>query len=96
MRSAFDISVLDKVVLAVEQTAHVNPADIATDTRLVDDLGLGRFGLLKLAIYLEEAFDLELPDEVIARFLTVADVSYFSRRYFRDFQSPLPVVAIAA
>jgi len=67
------------------------------NTKLVDDWGLGRFGLLKLAIYLEEAFDLELPDEAIARFLTVADiVSYFSRRYFRDFQSPLPVVAIAA
>jgi len=97
MRSAFDSSVLDKVVLAIKQTAHVNPADIATDTRLADDLALGRFGRMKLAIYLEEGFDLELPNEVVARFVTVADiVGYFSRRYFRDFQSPLPAVAIAA
>ena len=60
-------------------------------------MGLGRFGLLKLAISLEAVFDLELADEVVARFVTVADiVSYFSRRYFRDFQTPLPAVAIAA
>lgn len=97
MRSAFDSSVLDKVTLAIEQTIHVNPADVTTGTRLVDDLALGKFGRMKLAIYLEEVFDLELPNEVIARFVTVADiVSYFSRHYFRDYQSPLPAVAIAA
>jgi len=43
---------------------------------------------------LEEVFDLELPNDVVRRFVMVADiVSYFSRRYFRDYQSRLPSVA---
>lgn len=51
---------------------------------------------MRLAIYLEEIFAPELPNEVVPQFVTVADiVDYFSRRYFRDFQSPLPAVAIA-
>lgn len=85
MGSAFESSALDKVSVPMAQTVHLSPADIAMNTELVDDLSL------------EEAFDLELPDEAISRLPLVADiVSYFSRRYFRNFQSPLPVVAIAA
>jgi len=94
MGSAFDSSVLDKVALAVEQTARVSPAEVTIDTRLADDLRLGRLGRMRLAMNLEEVFDLELPNDVVARFVTVADiVNYFSRRYFRDYQSRLPAVA---
>ena len=97
MTSAFDGFVLGKVALAIEQVTRIDPADISRGTRLTDDLALGRFARLRLAVCLEEAFDLELPNEVAARFVTVGDiVGYFSRRYFRDFQSPLPAVAIAA
>jgi len=95
MGSAFDSSVLDKVTLAVEQTTRVDPAEITADTRLADDLALGRFGRMRLAIQLEEVFDLELPNDVVARFVTVADiVNYFSRRYFRDYQARLPAFAV--
>jgi len=94
MGSAFDTSVLDGVTLAIEQTTHIDRAEITTDTRLADDLELGRFGRMRLAMYLEEVFDLELPNEVVGRFVTVADiVSYYSRRYFRDYQSRLPAFA---
>ena len=92
MQSAFDRSVLDKVGLALEQATRIDPAGISTGTRLADDLGLGRFGRLRLAICLEEVFDLELPDEVVARFVTVADVvTYFSSHYFSDAQSATPI-----
>lgn len=94
MGSAFDNSVLDQVALAIEQTTHIDPADITADTRIVDDLGLGRFGRMRLAMYLEEAFDLELSNEAVGRFVTVADiVSYYSRRYFRDYQARVPAFA---
>ena len=85
MQTAFDGSVLRMVVLSVEQTIYTARAQITSATRLVDDLGLSRFDFLKLAIYLEEAFDLELPDEALRRFVTLGDiVKYLSRRYFRD------------
>ncbi|MBV8575402.1 MAG: hypothetical protein JOZ58_10255 [Acetobacteraceae bacterium] len=85
MQAAFDGSVLRRVVLSVEQTIYTAGARINSATRLVDDLGLSRFDFLKLAIYLEEAFDVELPDEALRRFVTIGDiVKYLSRRYFRD------------
>jgi acyl carrier protein len=95
MTSAFDGFVLNRVTLAIGQIAHIVPANILGGARLTEDLALGRFGRLRLAVYLEEAFDLELPNEVVAQFVTVSDiVGYFSRRYFRD--SPSPVRAAAA
>jgi acyl carrier protein len=94
MGSVFDSSVFDKVARAIEQTTYISPAEVTTNTRLVDDLALGRFGRMRLAINLEELFDLELPNDVVARFVTVADiVNYFSRHYFRDYQFRLPVAA---
>jgi acyl carrier protein len=85
VKAAFDGSVFRKVVLSVEQTIYTAGSQITSATRLVDDLGLSRFDFLKLAIYLEETFDLELPDETLRRFVTIGDiVKYLSRRYFRD------------
>jgi len=95
MRSTFRNSVFDKVVLALEQTTFIGIPGIRPSTRLSDDLALGGFGRLKLAIYLEEVFGVELPDEALERFVVVADIAdYFSSRYFRDVE--LPVVAEAA
>jgi acyl carrier protein len=88
MRSTFRNSVFDKVVLALEQTTFIGIPGIRPSTRLSDDLALGGFGRLKLAIYLEEAFAVELQDKALERFVVVADiVDYFSRRHFRDVES---------
>jgi acyl carrier protein len=95
MQPAFRNSVFDKVALAIEQTTLIEAPGIWPSTRLADDLALGGFGRLKLAIYLEEVFGVELPDEALERFVVVADiVDYFSSRYFRDVE--LPMVAEAA
>ena len=95
MTSAFDGFVLNKVTLAIAQITSIDPATILSSARLTEDLALGRFGRLRLAVCLEEAFDAELSNEVVAQFVTVSDVvGYFSRRYFRDF--PSPVMAAAA
>ena len=96
MQSAFDEFVLVKVGLAIQGATQIDPAQISPTTRLVDDLGLRRFGRLRLAICLEEAFDDELSDDALERFVTVGDIiRYFSRRIFRDHVSRLPA-ALAA
>jgi acyl carrier protein len=95
MQSIVSNAVFDKVVLAIERTTFVQAPGISPFTRLVDDLVLGGFGRLKLAIYLEEVFDVELRDEALERFVTVSDVvDYFSGLCFRDIEPP--VLAIAA
>lgn len=79
MQLALRNSVFDKVALAIEQTTFIEAPGISSSTRLADDLALGGFGRLKLAIYLEEVFGVELPDEASERFVLVADiVDYFS------------------
>jgi len=93
MQAAFTSSVLARVALALERATQIDPADISPSTRLVNDLGLGKIGRLRVAICLEEAFDHELSDDVLDRFVTVADiVSYFGHRYFRDHDYPVPAV----
>jgi acyl carrier protein len=95
MTSAFDSLVLNKVALAVGQVTHIDPAKITAGDRLAEDLALGMFGRFRLAVCLEEAFDLELPNEVVAQFITIGDAArYLSRHYFRDF--PVPLRAAAA
>jgi acyl carrier protein len=72
--------VFEKVVLAVEQTVYVGGENVTPTSRLVDDLRFGRFARLKLALYLEETFEVEIPDGAVADFDTVGDiVRYMSR-----------------
>lgn len=85
MQTAFNSSVFNKVALAIKQVTHAETAELLQTTRLVDDLALGRFGRLKLAVCLEELFDVELQNNAVEQFDTLGDiVSYLSYRYFRD------------
>jgi acyl carrier protein len=80
MQSTPSSATFEKVVLAVEQTVYISGQSLTPASRLVDDLKLGRFGRIRLALYLEETFDIELPDEELNRFITVGDiVRYMSR-----------------
>ena len=81
MHPTFRDAVFDKVVLAVEQTVYVAGRALAPDTRLVEDLKLGRFGRIRLALYLEETFDVEISDDAVAYFDTVGDVAQYMSRW---------------
>ena len=73
-------AVFDKVILAVEQTIYTEGASLSATSRLADDLRLGRFGRIKLALYLEETFDGEISDEAVEQFDTVGDIVRYMRR----------------
>ncbi len=88
MEAALDDFVFDKVILAIEKATRIGDRNVAPENRLVCDLNLGWFGRLKLAIYLEEIFDVELSNEVLEQFATVADiVKYIGRHSFQDVES---------
>jgi acyl carrier protein len=81
MRSTSGESVFDRVTLAVEQTVYIDRRVLTPATQIAGDLGVGRFGRIKLVLYLEEMFDVEIPDEMVAQFDTVGDIiHYLSRR----------------
>jgi len=95
MQDAFNNSVFGRVAQAVAQTIYIEPAGLSENTRLVDDLALGRVGRLKLAMCIEEVFDIELQDDAVARFRTLGDiVNHLSYRYFRDVEPSATGVAV--
>jgi acyl carrier protein len=57
------------------------PAEsIALSSSLIDDLGADSLGLVELVLAIEEAFELDIPDEDTERFVTVDDVvAYIAR-----------------
>jgi len=95
VQSALDSFVFDKVVFAIGKTVRVEPSGLSRSTRLADDLSLGGFARLRLALCLEDLFDMELQNDTVERFQTLGDiVSYFSFRYFRDVEiAPLGATA---
>ena len=94
MEGALNDSVLEKVLLAAEQTFHLEHTRVSLNSRLIEDFNLSRFGVLRFALYLEEIFDIELSDEVLNRCSTLGDiVKYLSRHYFRDIALPLSPLA---
>lgn len=77
--------VASKIAFALQQTTYIEGVIISDATSLAIDLRLGRLGRIKLALYLEDIFELEIPNEVVDTFEVVGDiVRYCSGRYFQD------------
>ncbi len=82
---ALNDAILNRVILAIKQTTYTGDQKVTSETRLICDLALGRFDRLKLAMYLEEVFDVELSDDVLEQVATVADIiKYISGHYFQN------------
>lgn len=95
MQIPLDHFVLDKVISAIERTIRIGQRKVTLHTKLTPDLALSGFGKLKLAIFLEEIFDVELSNERVEQFATVSDiVKYIGLRCFRDVE-PLQVIEVA-
>ena len=52
----------------------VDEDEITPGTKIQEDLGADSLDLVELVIGVEEAFDLEIPDECAEKFFTVQDV----------------------
>ena len=90
MQSTSKDDVFDKVLLAVEQTVYTDGHILTSASGITKDLRIGRFGRLKLALYLEEGFDIELPDEAVERFETLGDIVQYIRRWSHETANVTP------
>ncbi len=85
MTAALENSILAKVIAAIQQTVFLRDVQITPETRFAEDLGLDSLDVTEIALHLEEVFDVEFPQEVIAHLGRVADMlRYLSRRFFAD------------
>lgn len=64
----------EKVKEVIVETANVNEEDVKLEANLKEDLGLDSLDAVELNMALEEAFNLSIADEDLAKFVTVKDI----------------------
>ena len=62
------------VTRVLREVAKVDPAVVAPDKCLREDLGLDSLTLIEVAVAAEDAFGVPLPDEDLERCQTVGDI----------------------
>lgn len=63
----------DKVAAVIAKTVNCNVEDIKPETTL-ESLGIDSLKAVTVLFELEEAFDVEIPNELISSIVTVGDI----------------------
>jgi acyl carrier protein len=63
----------NKVQQIVAEQLSVDPADVKPGSSFADDLGADSLDTVELVMALEEAFDIEIPDDAAEKIATVQD-----------------------
>ncbi len=64
----------DKIKERVSEVLGVEADDITMESAFIDDLGADSIDLVELVMALEEEFEIQIPDEEVAKIKTVSDV----------------------
>lgn len=59
----------------------IEPAKVTDNAMLIDDLGADSLDVVEIAMELEDAFQIEIPDASAERFVTVGDVVAYLRQW---------------
>ncbi len=76
-------AILEKVRSIVAEQLSVDASEIKSDSNFQNDLGADSLDTVELVMALEEAFDIEIPDEAAEGITTVGDAI----KYIEDKQS---------
>jgi acyl carrier protein len=67
----------EKVKEVVAENLGVNADEIKPESKFIEDLGADSLDVVELVMALEEAFDIEIPEEQSENIKTVADAVQF-------------------
>ena len=70
-------SMSDQIRKLVSEHLGVERVDVLAEANILDDLGADSLDVVELVMALEEAFDIEIPDEAIEGMRTIGDVEAF-------------------
>jgi acyl carrier protein len=73
-------SLEQKVRSIVADQLGVDLGEVRSDASILDDLGADSLDVVEMVMSLEEAFDIEVPDEDVEEMRTVADVERYVTR----------------
>ncbi len=67
----------DRIQSIVTEQLGVKPAEVTKDASILDDLGADSLDVVELVMTLEEAFDIEIPDDAVEEMRTIGDIQRF-------------------
>jgi acyl carrier protein len=67
----------NKIVDIIANQLGVDKEMVTPEANVVDDLGADSLDVVELVMALEEAFDLEIPDEEAEKIRTVKDITEY-------------------
>ena len=70
-------SLIDRIRALVSEQLGVDRTEMRPDANILDDLGADSLDVVELVMSLEEAFDIEIPDEDAEGMRTIADVEKY-------------------
>jgi acyl carrier protein len=74
-------AIFEKVRSIVAEQLSVDPEEVKTESNFQNDLGADSLDTVELVMALEEAFDIEIPDEAAEGIATVGDaVTYIHEK----------------
>ena len=69
-----EAEILDKFTTILSDVAGVNAADVELGKSLIDDLEIDSLAVVEIAMEVEKALGIGIPDEQLSNLKTVADV----------------------
>ena len=63
----------EKLKKVIAEVLNVDEAEITMDTTFEDDLGADSLDIFQIIMGIEEAFDVEIPNEAAEKIVTVGD-----------------------
>lgn len=85
-----DASISLKIRTALGEYLKRDPATIGTTDHLRDDLGLDSMAVIELLYRIEEAFDLQIPDQDLVGLTNVGQVVSYVEKRMGETTSPAP------
>lgn len=76
--------IYDKVVELIANQLPVAKEKITRDARLLEDLNADSANVMILVMDLEQAFDLEVDDDVLAEIRTVGDIVDYLEKHAQE------------
>ena len=64
---------MNKLKTIIADVLNVDPNEITADTTFTDDLGADSLDLYQIILGVEDAFDIEIPQEEAEKIVTVGD-----------------------
>lgn len=56
---------------------RIDPSKITMESQIQKDLGADSLSILQLLMHIEDDYGIVIPDEELAKFITVADVTHY-------------------